>query len=452
MVFFNCKSLPQKQKTCYNYWNVIKNMSGRKLLVVATLAVMLAGIFSYSQLTKSKLYRFLVSAENSSQLEVTPLILNEDEIPFLTRSLHANLNGVKTHNFSNQVEYVLEDKETGNLFKVAASEGSPVLDSIRKFKKVVIEENSTYTMQYQEPISVISQEDPNQNLSNSLSSILQNLNLGSFQGSLTTKHDQPLVIGIIDSGLDQVDQYAGKIAINGMEKVGDYQSDDDENGYIDDIYGWNFLNNSPLITDLNGHGTHISGIIMAISELSEIDSLGLKIVPIQVLDANRETTLANLLMALEYAKDRDVDLINMSLGAPVDSKILHQKIQELSAAGIEIIAPSGNEGKETVLYPARYPEVIAVSALNSLYRTAPYANYGSEVDVSSQGEVLSLNQNGLTIMKGTSQATAVVTGICAMLEAHGAISQTKDCLSFATKNIKNEKQLLPGNTIKQLKE
>lgn len=416
-------------------------MKGRHLFILASIAVLMTGIFSYKHFDQSKLYRFLLSSENNLQMEVTPLVLREPEIPLVKRSLFANLSGITNKKFKNETEYVLRDSNNGNLFKIATTSGAEVINRIKKFNGVELEENFSFNMQQSNTSNLINK--PTRYITDDLDEIIKDLGLTEFKRSFKSQRTSPVKVAVIDSGFYNSDKFRGKLTINSQENIGNIRFDDDRNGYTDDLFGWNILNNSSQISDSSGHGTHISGIVMAFSELMELDATGIKVMPIQVLNEHNQVKLSDLLVALEYAQIRNVDIINMSLGSPQVSRILKSKLTELTKSGITVVAPAGNNNSDQVLYPARFTNVISVGALNGINQKASYSNYGKKVDVSTQGVVLSLSDDHLVFLQGTSQSTAIVTGVCAVLKATQNISGD-ECLAQINANSGLDQKLIPA--------
>jgi len=177
-------------------------------------------------------------------------------------------------------------------------------------------------------------------------------------------------------------------------------TDSDNNGYVDDLCGWDFVNNTNIPWDETGHGTAVSAIIAAQTH----NSYGMagtcpdcKILPLKVLEYDTEEDsagigeLAHVLQALHYAIGAEVDVINLSIvpeaGAPVASHALENLLQSALDAGIVIVAAAGNDNadvEDNVL--ASYPGVITVGALNPTNSTkAGFSNYGESLDLLAPG-------------------------------------------------------------------
>lgn len=252
---------------------------------------------------------------------------------------------------------------------------------------------------------------------------------------------RPVTVAVIDTGADLthpllMNRYWENSGEIGKDNKGrDKRSnniDDDKNGFIDDVHGWDFVSNSGKITDQLGHGTHIAGIIAGHSD-AETGFQGIasnaRIMVIKYFDP-KITGLANLrnsISALEYAIQMKVDIINYSGGGNEYSEEEEKLLQKAEKMGILLVAAAGNEksdSDQTPFYPANYKSknIISVAAIDRNSVLLPSSNFGkNSVNLAAPGfKVISTvpgNQMGL--MTGTSQATAFVTGAAALLLGSG---------------------------------
>lgn len=190
--------------------------------------------------------------------------------------------------------------------------------------------------------------------------------------------------------------------------------------------GINIMNPGASFTDNNGHGTHVAGIIGArnndvgiVGVAPEVDLYGIK-----VLDANGEGNLSDAITGLQWAIDNDVKIVNMSFGSTEDNDAYRQAFQAASREGLIMVAAAGNEKKyDSVTYPAKYSEVIAVSALNKQGGLAEFSSWGKEVGIAAPGESIRstyLNSD-YKELSGTSMAAPHVTGaIARMMGKYGS--------------------------------
>ncbi|WP_139367605.1 S8 family peptidase [Bacillus alkalicellulosilyticus] len=197
--------------------------------------------------------------------------------------------------------------------------------------------------------------------------------------------------------------------------------------------GVSFVSNSFI--DDNGHGTHVAGIIAA--QNNSFGTVGIahesNIYAVKVLDKNGSGYLSDLIKGIDWAISNNMDIINLSLGAPTHSSSLQEIVEKAYSKGILVVAAAGNSGKtdgtgDTVAFPARYPTVIAVAATDARDARASFSATGSTVEVSAPGvRILSthLNQK-FSSLSGTSMAAGYVTGNIALLkQAHPSLSHTE---------------------------
>jgi len=245
------------------------------------------------------------------------------------------------------------------------------------------------------------------------------------------KGDPNITIAIIDTGVDinHID-LSENIWINEDEIPGN-GIDDDNNGYIDDIKGWDFVNkdNSPL--DEVGHGTHCAGIISSVTN-NNLGVAGIcwncKIMPVKTLNY-MGGKLDYICQGIIYAVDNGADIISMSVGG-YPLTLIKDTVNYAYEKGVIIIASAGNENSVEKIYPAAYENVMAVAATDRNDSRAVFSNYGSWVDVAAPGvDILSLRANGTDIYgdgihivdkfyylaSGTSMSCPYVAGLAALL-------------------------------------
>ncbi len=160
-----------------------------------------------------------------------------------------------------------------------------------------------------------------------------------------------------------------------------------------------------------GHGTFIAGLVL----LAAPDC---KIMPIRAFDGDGDGTYFDVAKSIYLAIQEEVDVINMSFGSSDTSSTLLDACQDAFESGIALVAAAGNDSSDTVLYPAGYPWVTAVSAIDETDSVASFSNYGGHIDVCAPGVNLYSAIPGDTIWgiwSGTSFATALVSGGCALM-------------------------------------
>jgi major intracellular serine protease len=186
-----------------------------------------------------------------------------------------------------------------------------------------------------------------------------------------------------------------------------------------------FVEGEDIYDTFVGHGSHCSGTIGAADNTEGIVGMAPEatIVGVKVLDKNGQGKSYSLIHGLLYClNELKPDVINMSLGSPHDMPEIHEIIKKLKAANIPVICSAGNNGKEQILYPAKYEETIGVGSYDDLVNKnrSQFSSYGSELDLIAPGkEILSTYlDKKYAVMSGTSMAAPAVTGIIALLIAY----------------------------------
>jgi serine protease len=202
--------------------------------------------------------------------------------------------------------------------------------------------------------------------------------------------------------------------------------------------GYDFVSDRTEVIDDNGHGTHVAGTI-AQSTNNNLGVAGIayeaSIMPLKVLSAEGGGTVTDIAEAIKYAADHQADVINLSLGGAGESSAMSEAIEYAYNKGVVIIAAAGNANQNAAGYPARYPHVMGVSALDVMGAKAPYSNFGAGVDISAPGgaidgedEAGGILQNTVdpdtgesvfVAFQGTSMAAPHVAGVAALLKASG---------------------------------
>lgn len=238
-----------------------------------------------------------------------------------------------------------------------------------------------------------------------------------------------VIIAVVDSGLDlNHPEIQQSLWVNEHE-IPNNSIDDDKNGFVDDIHGWDFVTNKPINKDPNGHGTHIAGIISGKGIKKGFKrgiAYGAKIMAIRYYAAGQdgESNLIASIRAFDYAIENGANIINYSGGGPKPDPRERDIIEKAFKKNILVIAAAGNFGKNLInnegFYPASYPfdNIISVAANDRTGKLITPSNYGiKDVDLSALGkEVFSILPGSLYgRMSGTSQATAQVTAIAGRL-------------------------------------
>ncbi|MHC4462770.1 MAG: S8 family serine peptidase [Planctomycetota bacterium] len=250
-----------------------------------------------------------------------------------------------------------------------------------------------------------------------------------------------VIVAVVDSGVDYKHRdLQDSIWVNQTELNGADDVDDDDNGYIDDIYGYDFINNDSDPFDDLGHGTHCSGTIAARGN-NGLDIVGVcwnaKIMALKFLDAEGAGYTSDAATAFYYAVANGADVISNSWGGDDYSETLEEAINYAHSQGVIMVAAAGNSYSDSPHYPAYYEHMIAVAATNSNDAKPSFSNYGDWVDIAAPGvDILSLRASGTsrgtpydshtTVATGTSMACPHVAGACALLLSFNATLTSDD--------------------------
>lgn len=251
--------------------------------------------------------------------------------------------------------------------------------------------------------------------------------------------DRKIVVAVIDTGADirhkdlQANLWTNMGEV-GLDSKGRDKStngiDDDGNGVIDDVHGWNFVGNNNKLDDNHGHGTHIAGIIGAeggngvgISGVSP--KVSMMILKYFEPNSSAGENLKNTVKAINYAVKMKAHIINYSGGGTEPSTEEKMALKKAEEAGILVVAAAGNErsnSDEHHYYPADYDlsNIVSVTAINPSQKVLDSSNFGTEtVDIAAPGYniISTLPNNRYGHMTGTSQATAFVSGVAALIMA-----------------------------------
>ena len=245
----------------------------------------------------------------------------------------------------------------------------------------------------------------------------------------TTQGSSDIVIAIVDSGTDwNHPDLSDNIWRNPGEKPDD-GIDNDMNGYVDDVVGWDFSgadfrspDNNP--SPGNPHGTHVAGIASAVTD----NALGVAGVGFQcrlmLVKTTRDAPEENLILfgyeGIVYAADNGADVINCSWGSPDFSQVSRDIIQYATDKGSLVVGAAGNESSSADHYPSGYPHALSVASVGTTDKKSSFSNFGPSIDVTAPGEsILSTVPNGgyqSAGWSGTSMAAPIAAGIAALVK------------------------------------
>ncbi|MEM9443780.1 MAG: S8 family serine peptidase [Verrucomicrobiota bacterium] len=235
-----------------------------------------------------------------------------------------------------------------------------------------------------------------------------------------------VVVGVIDSGIDynhpdlsdNMWRNPGEIPKNGI--------DDDGNGFIDDVYGWDFYNDDADPFDDESHGTHCAGTIGAVGDNNRgVTGVcwDVSLMALKFLNSQNVGPLSDATDCISYSNLMNVDLTSNSWLTVFGSGFIKSAIQEAQALGILFVAAAGNDNNDNdtfPIYPASFDldNIISVAATDRYDNRSSFSNYGAKsVDLGAPGSSIYSTEpdNDYGYKSGTSMATPHVTGVCALI-------------------------------------
>ncbi|MCP4539600.1 MAG: S8 family serine peptidase [Chloroflexi bacterium] len=245
-----------------------------------------------------------------------------------------------------------------------------------------------------------------------------------------------VIVGIIDTGIDYTHPDLAAHVWTNPNEIPNNSIDDDGNGYVDDMHGWDFFNDDNDPMDDAGHGTHVAGTITAVGNngvgVTGVNWSG-RVMALKFLGSQGYGYTSNAVAAVEYATQMGVSLTNNSWGGGEYSQALYDAIAAAGANGQLFIASAGNSNDNNDEYPS-YPNsydldnIIAVAATDSADQKADFSSYGfASTDLGAPGvKILSTlpitsrgcgtgNDNGYGSCNGTSMAAPHVSGVAALV-------------------------------------
>jgi len=182
--------------------------------------------------------------------------------------------------------------------------------------------------------------------------------------------------------------------------------------------GVSFVDNEASHADTNGHGTHVAGTLAALDDDKGLLGVApdVELYAVKVLDKTGKGYYSNVIEGLEWAIDNDMDIVSMSFGGKENSQALLEAIQLAKQHDIVLLAAAGNDGSSIVHYPARYPDVVSIGAIDENQILASFSNYGKVDAVAPGTKITSINLDGTySERSGTSMAVPYATGIAALI-------------------------------------
>lgn len=277
---------------------------------------------------------------------------------------------------------------------------------------------------------------------------IQDINLFKLWGEEVISKEGP-IIAIIDTGVDtKHPDLVGNLWVNPSEVNGADGYDDDNNGYVDDLHGYDFINDTGAVADYNGHGTHCAGIAAACG-YNGIGIIGAnpfaRIMPLAVMQSDGTGDIATIIRAIDYAVANGANVLSMSLGTYAESIAFREALGRAYQKAV-IVAAAGNDGyclnhaacnqprgvlSPMPMFPAAYNFVLGVQASSSQGGLAGFSNYDDNGQVFTEFTEDKLYNYELTApgvgimstypggqyrnLNGTSMATPLVAGALSRL-------------------------------------
>ncbi|MFM1651402.1 S8 family peptidase [Brevibacillus sp. B_LB10_24] len=224
--------------------------------------------------------------------------------------------------------------------------------------------------------------------------------IGMEEGWNITEGSKDVIVAVVDTGIDlKHPEFKGKL-----------------------VPGYNFIDDNDVPMDDNGHGTHVSGIIAARTN----NSAGIagmswnsKIMPVKAIGADGSGSAFDIAQGIRFATDNGADVINLSVGNYTSSAALREACRYAFDNNVILVAASGNDDTDQPGYPAAYPEVMGVAAVDHLKARADFSNYGDYVDVAAPGVDIPSTyiESDYAALSGTSMACPHVTAFASLIRS-----------------------------------
>lgn len=261
-----------------------------------------------------------------------------------------------------------------------------------------------------------------------------------------SRGSKKVVVAVVDNAVDiNHPDLKTNVWVNPNEIPGNGK-DDDKDGYIDDINGWDVADNDNDPTPPQSsvaHGTHTGGIIAAVSDnnlgISSL-SFGISLMAVKANKNSGAGSSSDIFKGFTYAADAGADVISLSWSGTGSSQTDQNVINYAYSKGVVLVAAAGNNNSEAKTYPASYPNVISVASSDESDKRSVFSTYGTWVDITAPGSNIysTVPGTGYQNMSGTSMACPLVASLCGlMLSLNPALTQAQveNCLKSTSVSI-----------------
>ncbi|WP_062046453.1 S8 family peptidase [Bacillus sp. JCM 19034] len=311
---------------------------------------------------------------------------------------------------------IIENKNPLFLIESKQEETIELINRLRDDRQLaIVEPNYTLSKQVSMPVASVKPLESVKPNDEFFQPYQWNLNQIEVEQGWNIANGEQVTIAIIDTGVDPKHaDLEGKL-----------------------VHGYNALDDSDNFADTHGHGTHVAGIAAALTNnVTGIAGVSWEsfIIPIKVLNDKGEGSSYEVAKGIYWAVDHGADVINMSLGDYHSSDLLYDAVRYAYEQDVVLIAASGNDNVQDPMYPARYPEVLTVAAVNEERNRAFFSNFGDHIDVAAPGEHIpsTFPNNHYVVMSGTSMASPHVAGLAALIRSNNPSLKNDDIYRIIT--------------------